>query len=420
VETAQANSTSLRPSRFKVAKFFAALAIFGALSAGLSAIKFGAVSPDDFPVNTWTSWAIKEFQSRKTAPDVVFLGSSLMLVPLDGVDADFTDKRIDGALHHKSLFFEDKFGKYTGGQKVSTYNFALPGEMPSDAALITKFLIKGQKAPKVLVYGVGPRDFIDNTLPSPAATDPFRYLSRFGDWSDRVSLIVPEWQERLNYELGHLFYPYGNRQQISQSANKKVAGLLDAIVPCPPDRVLSFKDAIALRRKLVPEHNPFEINPDECFFRPVTETPRPGFADNVAEYAKRYKTLKKETFEGQMQFMADILSTARDRNIHVMVVAMPITEVNRKLLSDANWELYKTRLRALADHYETSFYDMHDSGLFAFEDFQDTVHLHAGGGAKLLDEMARVMAKDTATITALQARDDAQDKQLAGRKEQPL
>jgi len=231
VETAQANSTSLRPSRFKVAKFFAALAIFGALSAGLSAIKFGAVSPDDFPVNTWTSWAIKEFQSRKTAPDVVFLGSSLMLVPLDGVDADFTDKRIDGALHHKSLFFEDKFGKYTGGQKVSTYNFALPGEMPSDAALITKFLLKGQKAPKVLVYGVGPRDFIDNTLPSPAATDPFRYLSRFGDWSDRVSLIVPEWQERLNYELGHLFYPYGNRQQISQSANKKVAGLLDAIVP---------------------------------------------------------------------------------------------------------------------------------------------------------------------------------------------
>ena len=63
---------------------------------------------------------------------------------------------------------------------------------------------------------------------------------------------------------------------------------------------------------------------------------------------------------------------------------------------------------------------MHDSGLFAFEDFQDTVHLHEGGGAKLLDEMARVMAKDTATITALQARDDAQDKQLAGRKEQPL
>jgi hypothetical protein len=404
----------------KPARFLCALACFALLSAGLGAFHFGRVAPDDFPVNTWTSWAIKEYLGKDRAPDLVFLGSSLMLVPLDGVDADFLNRRVDGARHHKSLFFEDKFKAYSGGKKLSTYNFALPGEMPSDAALITEFLLKGKKTPKLLVYGVGPRDFIDNTLPSPQATDPFRYLSRFGDWSSRIDLIVPEWQERLNYELGHLFYPYGKRQEIVQTANKKTTQFCNNLLSKMGLKEQPKVDAIALRRKLVPEHNPFEINPNECFFRPVSESPRPDFADNVAEYAKRYKTLKRETFEGQMQFMSDILSTARQRGIHAVVVAMPITQVNRNLLSDDNWELYKTRLKAIADHYETTFYDMHASGIFKFEDFQDTVHLHAGGGAKLLDEMAKVIANDEPSMAALGLKNNQENRAVAGREEPSL
>ncbi len=382
-------------------RFIAALMAFGLLSAGLAAGSCGQVAPDDFPVNTWTTWAIKDFLSPGKNSDVVFMGSSLMLVPLDGTDADFLGHRIDASAHHQSCYFEDRFKRYSG-RSIASYNFALPGEMPSDAALITKFLLKGEKKPKVLVYGVGPRDFMDSLLPSPAATDPFQYLSRFGDWSDRVSLIVPQWQERLNYELGRLVYPYGIRGQLVQRAERAGRVVLDKVAPQPPSEK-NRAELIAMRRQVLPEYHPFEVNRDECFFRPTKPDEKPKFDDNVGEYKKRYSKLKAETFNGQMQFLQDILATAKDRDIHVVLVAMPITEINRNLLSDANWNLYRSRLRDLAGRYidNTSFFDMHESGAFALSDFQDTVHLHSGGGAKLLDKIAQVMADDKKSLSAL-------------------
>ncbi len=399
IKNSEATTKPAKSSPLK-SRFLVALASFAVVSAGLGALSFGRTAPTDFPVNTWTTWAIKDFLEGGKKPDVVFMGSSLMLVPLAGVDADHLNRRIDGSAHHKSCYFEEKFGKYAG-KKITSYNFALPGEMPSDAALITRFLLKGEKAPKVLVYGVGPRDFMDNLLPSPAATDPFQYLSRFGDWSNRVDLIVPQWQERLNYELGRAFYTYGVKNQLAQNYERALNTVLDKVAP-QPTIAKSAADVVAMRRTLLPDYHPFEINRNEAFFRPEKNSERPKFEDNINEYRKRYKTLKMETFNGQMQFLADILDTARERDIRVVLVAMPITDINRSLLSDKSWELYRSRLRELvAKNDNTTFFDMQESKGFELADFQDTVHLHSGGGAKLLDKIAQIMAADKPTMAAL-------------------
>ncbi|MBS1992182.1 MAG: hypothetical protein JSS83_16785 [Cyanobacteria bacterium SZAS LIN-3] len=380
-------------------RFFAAFMAFFALCAVMAASNFDRLKPADFAFNTWTTWAIKDFLGRPQTPDVVFLGSSLMLVPLDGVDADYTNKTIDGSAHHRSLFFEDHFKKYSG-KAVNSFNFALPGEMPSDAYLITRFLLEGKHAPKVLVYGVGPRDFMDNLLPSPSATDPFVYLSRFGDWSDHAALITPDWQERLNFELTRLFYTYGQRSQMALDINRAALALLDKIAPKPPSKMTDL-EIYSMRRSIMPDYRPFEVAPNTCLFTPTTDANRPKFLDNIDEYRKRYKKLKVETFNGQMSFLQDILAIAKARGIHVMLYAMPITDINRGLLSDQSWELYRSRLRAIASQSGASFLDMHESGAFKISDFQDTVHLHSGGGAKLLDMMAQTIAKDTVAARQL-------------------
>ncbi|MDX1989376.1 MAG: hypothetical protein SFV17_22000 [Candidatus Obscuribacter sp.] len=379
--------------------FLAALALFAVLSVGLSLNQFEKLKPGDFPVNTWTTWAITDFLQEKPKNDVVFLGSSLMLVPLDGVDADFLGKPIDASAHHRSLYFEDAFKKDTG-HSLKSYNFALPGEMPSDAYLITDFLLKQEKAPKVLVYGVGPRDFMDNLLPSPAATDPYRYLSRFGSLESHAGLLMPDWQERFNYELTRVCYIYGNRGQLALDVNRGLKAFLDRAARRP--EVMSEADRVALRRKLLPDYLPYEVNRKECFFRPTTEATRGGFQDNVAEYRKRYKTLKMSTFTAQMQFLKDLIAIANERGTHVVLVAMPITQVNRDLLPDSSWALYKNSLREVASTGKSvTFHDMHETGKFKLSDFQDTVHLHSGGGAKLLFEVSKLMSADAATKQAL-------------------
>lgn len=401
--------TSLRKTHKSSALW--ALALFVVVCQIMATTKFGWLKPEDFPYPTWTSWAIHEFQQEKTKrPEVVFLGSSLVLVPVDGVDADFTKIKVDGAKHHKSIFFESKFKEYSGTD-ITSYNFALPGEMPSDAYLLTKFLLKNEKRPDVIVYGVGPRDFMDNLLPSPKATDPFRYLSRLGDYSERIDLIAPKWEERLGYELGRMFYPMGASDNIMTSLSRKFNTFLATTFPSvkPSD--------IATRRTLLPEYHPFEILPEECYFNPTDEKNRAPFVDNINEYRKRYKTLKRDTFVSQMQFLEDILSIASDRGTHVVVVAMPITDINRQLISDPAWNDYKTKLESVAKSKGATYIDMYATNKFALKDFGDTVHLHSGGGALFLDMLAKKLAKNHEVTAALNInREDSEHSSIAGLK----
>lgn len=413
--TVQSTTTnSPKPARKLVtSRFVAAIAGFIAVSALWGSTRFGALSPSDFPFRTWTATAIDDFLSNEQGrPQIDLVGSSLMLAPIGGVDADFTNSAVDAPRHHRSLYFENSFKKLTG-ESVKTFNFALPGEMPSDAYLITKFLMKGEKRPDVIVYGVGPRDFLDNLLPSPSATDPYAWLSRFGDVNDRIGLISPDWQQRMNYEMGRLIFPYGQKVDLNNSFTRAVASTLNVVVP-----PTNGGAPMSVRRTILPEYRNFEVGDRECLFTPTTDANRPSFTDNIAEYKKRYKTMKWDTYLTQMRFMLDILNIARERKTHMVIVAMPITQINRSLLSDLAWDTYKHSIKVIALAKGATFIDMEGSGKFATKDFSDTVHLHSGGGAKLLDLLAERLSNDRAVMTALNrpAKTDDHTTTVAGLK----
>lgn len=347
---------------------------------------WGSLKPSDFPFPTWTGLAISDFIAGDKPPaNIVFIGSSLVLSPLGAVDADLLKKPIDAPRHHKSLYFERAFYEKTGGVAIRTFNFALPGEMPSDASLIADFLFKGDKQPDIIIYGVGPRDFMDNLLPSPAATDPFTYISRFGDYRRRIDLIAPSWPERLAYELGQHIFFCGARMDLSHSFNDYCKLAVNYLLPSagkPFD--------IGFRRLLLPEYHPFEVGLHECLFHPSTG--EQAFVDNIDEYRKRYKKLKWDTFNSQMTFLSDLLNTARQRGVHVVLLAMPITDINKELLGNYAFSVYADRLRSLAMRYGAYLIDLENSGLFNRGDFSDTVHLNAKGGVKMLDAIASQLA----------------------------
>lgn len=375
-------------------RFVHALALFWLLSFSLALGKFCCGAPVDFPFLSWTGWTVKQFLQDPARPDIVFLGSSLVLVPLDGVDADFLNRRVDGSQHHHSAYFEHRWSQLTGNNS-RTYTFALPGEMPSDAYLIVKNLLRGNKQPRVIVYGVGPRDFLDNLLPSPSATDPYRYLSRFDDIEPIASRVMPDWQERMDFELGRAFSLYGNREHLSSCGSKAAGKLLSAVLPECTE--ISFD----VRRAILPEYHPCEVGAGQAFFRPSKSGEREKFADNLSEYRKRYAKLKWDTYLTQMEFFGDTLSEARSRGIETVVVAMPITDLNRSILSDKSWSAYRNGVLAMAQRKGATIVDLSESPLFARSDFMDTVHLHAGGGKRWLDVVSEAMAGDPRIIASL-------------------
>jgi hypothetical protein len=371
--------------------------LFLALNALAGATRLGQAAASEFPELSWTSWRIKHFLSFPKRPEVVLLGSSLVLVPVAGVEADYQNARLDGTAHYRSRYLERSLEEKTG-RRLASFNFSLPGEMPSDAYLITDFLLKGKRRPNLLVYGLGPRDFMDNLLPSPASTDPFRNLSRFGDVTPVLAQAMPDWFERLNFELGKLVYLYGEKGDIGARTERFASAAVDSLAPRPAGgRPFSIAD----RRSLLPEYRRSQLAEGEAYFRPTRPQDRATVIDNLAEYRSRYARVKWDVFLTQMEFLADTVALARSRGVHVVLVAMPITDVNRALIQDYAWKAYVRSVKAIATVTGSTFVDLGDAGVFSRSDFGDTVHLHSGGGKKLLDLLADRLAGSQACRLAL-------------------
>ncbi len=385
--------------RLLSARFVVAVLSFMTICALAATLSLGKRPSQQFSEHNWASWAFQDFLTVREKPQVVFLGSSLVLVPVAGVDANFLNRRLDGSQHHRSFYFEQRFKEATGAP-VRTFNLALPGEMPSDAYLMTDFLLDGEKKPDILIYGVGPRDFMDNILPSPASTDAFHSLARLGDVSRLLDRVMPEWTDKLNFKLGRTFYLYGKKEDLSVAASRLSSSVLARLAPVPPGKS-AF--TVEQRRQLMPLYHPCELTAGDAFFRPSRSEQS---IDNLAEYRKRYATVRWDTFATQMRFFTELLDVARQREIHVVVVSMPVTDINRSLIADYAWLAYRQSVHVLATLKGATFIDLQGSGAFKTADFMDTVHLHSGGGKKMLDIIVDTLAQRASC--ALSAKPDVQ------------
>ncbi len=324
--------------------------------------------------HTWTEWALIDFAKQKNNPSpLVFLGSSLMLMPIDLADAHFLNCKIDGATHHESVLFDSTFNRQKS-HNISNFNFALPGLMPSDAYLIGQLLLSGNVHPQFIVYGLGPRDFLDNLLPSPTSTDPYRCLSQSLSKPLLSPFLGQDWQLKLADFFKQWLPLYDQKDKIYDLS--KVA---TSFIP-RPTKMITMQQL----HTLLPSYNPMSIRLNECIFSPNQTTDPDRFAQNLNEYRQRYHQVNWDTFASQTKFFLEFLKLASNNNTKILVVAMPITSTNRKLLPSYVYDTYKQNLRVISKSYGAHFIDLDGSGNFSDQDFLDTVHLNAAGGDRLI------------------------------------
>jgi hypothetical protein len=220
---------------------------------------------------------------------------------------------------------------------------------------------------------------------------------------------MPDWIDKLNYEMGRVVYLYGLREDLSAQAGNYLCAELNRLLPVPAGKKPT---TVALRHVLLPLYRPSQLNLGEAFFRPGEKE---QFTDNLAEYRKRYATVKWDTFTTQMRFFVELLDVAREREIKVVIVSMPITDINRSLIKDYAWDAYRQSVRVLATIKGATFVDLQGSGKFNVSDFMDTVHLHSGGGRKMLDALVAKMAGTESVRTALQGKESSQEEKQVAR-----
>jgi hypothetical protein len=245
-------------------------------------------------------------------------------------------------------------------------------------------MLLGNNHPQLIVYGLGPRDFLDNLLLSPASTDPYRCLCRYLSKPLILSFIGQDWQPRLNYFFCQHLSLYEQKENI-------VAGLMKEIVLATP--LPSKRMGLEQLHTLLPTYNPMSIRINECLFNPDQAIDPDRFTKNLNEYRQRYHQLNWETFTCQTKFYIDFLKLASRSKIKILIAAMPITSINRQLLPEYMYTTYKENLRVLSKLYGANFIDLDEKNCFSDQDFLDTVHLNAAGGTKFLELLSQYITQ---------------------------
>jgi hypothetical protein len=346
-------------------------------------------------------WAAKEFQDavKVRKPDVVLLGSSLMIAAQNDCDATVYDKSFDVLTHYRSQFLEQVLSKDLG-HEVRTASFVIGGQMASDAYSVVKVLLAGspyrsrsnqvkpverlRQAPQTIVWGIAPRDFVDATCSNPLDTETVKLMGRLADDDNLLQQRVPFWKG-VEQRLNRTFTLLRDRDEIRSWQTDLVEGTLHTLMPAmftpemhAPDWLL-HQAALAL-----PEDN----KPGQWICRPLRLKVAEA-ADNSAEYKSRYQPFKLELFQVQSDCFDATLREAREHGIKVLLVNMPLTQANMRLLPAGVYDRYLKRVQESAQLYDAQVLDLNDGKTFSAADFCDPVHLNGNGGRKFMELIAR-------------------------------
>lgn len=319
-------------------------------------------------------------------PTCALLGSSLVLAPFWSSDLKHFPNVGDCWHHHASMYMEKNFAD-AGLGKTGVVNFGLPGLVVSDAYLIAEKIFNGPSKPKYLVYGIAPRDFMDDFLGAHTQTPLFERLVTVPDALQLGDLYFESPQERLDFVLQKVVYLYGKRGRyqgrLSKTASKTVEKIFrakgaPAVSPEDDSRALGF---------LLEANRPYV------------------WAASIREYKARYKTFNEVQFERQKSFLKAFLKLTKDRGINTVLVNMPLTDDNMKLMPPGLYDRYMQSVLALAKANGTPLIDLRNGDRFADEYFYDTVHLNARGGDKLAGRLTQYFAEEPASNVQLAGSD---------------
>ncbi|MBX9950571.1 MAG: hypothetical protein K2Y39_15490 [Candidatus Obscuribacterales bacterium] len=334
------------------------------------------------------------FFDAKEHPDLLVLGSSLPMEAIARYDAEYT-----GAFNEKSL---NEVRQYTGakylehlieqknGTKLSAFNLTCVACMASDAELILRRAIDAGRAPKIVIFGIGPRDFIDNIVPPPGKSPVCQLLS------NRITLpeIFAEARsldETRDLLLGQLVYLY----KVRTDYKTMLTGWACDLFAHPADLYesnqlakLSQKEEKTRQVCKVEQTTDQTSNNLEASGKLTLKqtSKRAQFAD-LPEWKERYRPANNDRFEKEKAAFQKMLAICKEKSIRMIVVNMPLTKENKDIVPKKLLVRYQNEICAMPAQFGDEMLDLDASGEFQLSDFYDSAHVNAHGGKKVQDLM---------------------------------
>lgn len=376
-----------------------ALIVFVFINLSLSLVKPNLqVKPTELPVRlSWEWWRTKSYLAEPKAPDVVLMGSSLLMIPTSLVEADFLNRNIDAVKHPHSKFLERRLEEAGVAGKVSCFNFALPGAMVSDQYLASHSLFVGKHVPKVMVLGLTLRDFIDSGVDSPTSTPTYQFFRHFEKTNDVKDLLAISPQASAEAFYNNVNYLADKRLELQAYFAKPISKAGENALSNIP--VNQNFDAMKTQEKGDGNILGNSTVTEGTFILPPHKVL--PWKDNTREYKKRFACANEKLFVNQLAFLDKLLDDAKAKHIKVVVANMPLTDKNMALMPKGMYEKYLTEINNRAHRGDLSLIDLNSQWVFDHSDFQDTAHMNGAGGAKFMDLLAKSLSMNSRVRQAL-------------------
>jgi hypothetical protein len=332
----------------------------------------------DGDTNKSCDYVISQFERQTACPEVIVAGSSLIRKPLWWSDYK--------AIRTKS-FYDHYYGcagladacAKLGYKPDRVSNLALDGAMVSDVYLIASKLIRSGKMPKVFVYGIAPRDFSDSLLKQEYRTPIFERLIGTIDLIFGSRLISIPLSERIELVVDRICPLYGERASIQTQISSALTNLISPLAPQQEDICDRKADA--------------DLEPETSDF---AKSRRIAWQRSIKEYRQRYATFNQSQFKKQETYLFRMLDLLQRSGASVVLINMPLTEENFKLMPNGLYDAYlqtlakaSTKPNVLLSNLQSTFVPR--------EFYDDCVHLNGWGGDFLLQKMVESISKVSAS-----------------------
>lgn len=273
--------------------------------------------------------AFSAFAGRDRAPSVVFLGSSVA-------------KHVIGAISPNEL------------ESRQIANLAFNMQLVSDGFILTNELLKGSLRPNLIVLCVTPRDFSDPDVPDLIRTTTFRRAVTIAHLPFYASVFGLNLGDELRATYNYLCCFYDGRAGVQEHVR-------------------------SLTRNVYNRFNPIAASPNSAR--------RSSWSHSLEEYAWRYTAISNDKIASQMSYLRRGLDLADQHGIEVVLVNLPLSKDNLKLLPSGFYETYCHQLSEEARMKNVDFIDLSSSTEFTDADFYDCAHLNKPGAEKVLSKL---------------------------------
>lgn len=365
----------------RVSSFLIALPVY--LLCLLSTVLFPAIGCSVLeqhsldPKNTCLK--VKRFLTSTENPEVLVFGSSLMSAASVFADAEVKGRTWPTAPRPRVIYFYNynKCDTLQAGLRArgwpdssaSFSNLSYPGLMISEQYRIFQSILQAGKKPAAVVLSVAPRDFYSNDVAAEVAQRPvFSLLS--GAWS------VAELNRKVTPAVAAARLLDVSKDEIRTYREMWTDQILFT------DSVL--KDAVeapsaTLRRWLNGDLVPRLLD--------VFDAEEMGNELRDLEYYKfRYQPANGKMFAQECDYLRRFIALAREHQIEVALVDMPIAVQNYALIPAEMQKKYAEVLAEAATNPGVRLITP-DRTKYSVADFIDSVHLNARGGQKLFAEI---------------------------------